>query len=217
MNDRPVAYIAGPMRGKDRLNEPAFRAAASHVTRLGYRPVIPHDITVGEHQGACPEGYDAAEGSEHSGWCYLRSDITVMASCDAVVMLPGWTDSKGASIEHEIATRLEIPCFPLEQLPAASERFTVAPAAAPDEPDPLEPGTDVTDRLSEFPRVWILDRTGGIYKPHGKHRWTRWYGNKNDWGSKGWWRTDDFEDLAPITVATKADLDAAGIPTEERP
>ena len=216
MNDRPVAYIAGPMKGRDKLNKPAFRAAEYYVASLGYRTVIPHDIAVRDHPGPCPDGYDAAQ-SDHSGWCYLRSDIAVMAACDVVVLLAGWTDSKGASIEHEIATRLEIPCFPLEQLPAAAELFTAAPAAEPDEPDPWAPGTDITDRLEGFPRVWLRDRMGGIFKPHGKHRWTRWCVNKNDWGSKGWWRTDDFEDLAPITVATKADLDAAGIPTEERP
>ena len=133
MSNLPAAYIAGPMKGRDRLNEPAFRAAMAYVNRLGYRAIIPHDITVREHHGPCPDGYDAAQ-SDHSGWCYLRSDIAVMAACDVVVLLPGWTDSKGASIEHEIATRLEIPCFPLEQLPAASELFTAAPATETDEP-----------------------------------------------------------------------------------
>ena len=43
------------------------------------------------------------------GACYMRSDIAALLTCDAIHMLPGWENSRGATVEHTIATALGLP------------------------------------------------------------------------------------------------------------
>lgn len=38
----------------------------------------------------------------------MRGDIELLLSCDGIYMLKGWEKSKGAKLEHEIATALKI-------------------------------------------------------------------------------------------------------------
>lgn len=50
-----------------------------------------------------------AESGEQPGatWeDYLRRDILSLMECQTIHMLPGWTRSKGARLEHHIATTL---------------------------------------------------------------------------------------------------------------
>jgi len=37
----------------------------------------------------------------------MRTCIKAMMSCDAIALLPGWSDSRGVSIEYEIAEMLD--------------------------------------------------------------------------------------------------------------
>lgn len=86
------AYIAGPMTGLQDLNFPAFHRAAAHFRAQGVDVVNPAEIN--------PD--------PSAGWneC-MRNDIRELVTCDAIVMLPGWERSKGASLEHYIARQLE--------------------------------------------------------------------------------------------------------------
>ena len=34
---------------------------------------------------------------------YMAKDIMILLQCDAIYMLPGWQESKGARLEHKIA------------------------------------------------------------------------------------------------------------------
>ena len=84
-------YIAGPMRGYDELNFPAFNAAAYDLTADGYIVVNPVDIN--------PD--------PNADWLdCMRKDIKALVDCDAIYMLEGWEKSGGATIEHFIASRL---------------------------------------------------------------------------------------------------------------
>lgn len=47
-----------------------------------------------------------AEWTEH-----MIVDIKMMLDADIVVMLPGWRESKGATLEHHIATNLKMSVF----------------------------------------------------------------------------------------------------------
>lgn len=83
------AYLSGPMSGLPEMNYPAFNAEASRLRALGFHVENP------------------AENPEQSSWeDYMKAAIIQMLSCDVVVMLPGWSESRGALIERELALRL---------------------------------------------------------------------------------------------------------------
>lgn len=84
-------YIAGPMSGLPQLNFPAFHAAAAHVRAMGLEAINPAEIN--------PD--TTASWSD----C-MRADIAQLVTCDAILLLPGWEKSRGATLEHHIAQTL---------------------------------------------------------------------------------------------------------------
>ena len=84
-------YVAGPMTGKPDLNFPAFNAEARRLRAEGWEVVNPAEINP-DH------GKPWAE-------C-MRSDIAELVTCEAISLLPGWEDSRGATLEHHIAQKL---------------------------------------------------------------------------------------------------------------
>jgi hypothetical protein len=89
-------YIAGPMSGIQDLNFPAFHAEAARLRAAGFDVVNPAEINVDPSEGwaAC-----------------MKRDIAQMLTCDAVALLPGWQQSRGATLEHHIATALGMPAL----------------------------------------------------------------------------------------------------------
>jgi len=87
-------YVAGPMTGLPDLNYSAFAAETARLRALGHEVVSPAEINA---------------GLEHEGWAAcMRRDVALMATCDAVQLLPGWTKSRGATIEVNLARELDI-------------------------------------------------------------------------------------------------------------
>lgn len=84
-------YIAGPMSGLPELNFPAFHAAAKALREQGHHVENPAEIN------ADPKAQ----------WLdCMRTDIARLVTCDAVLMLPGWQNSRGALVEHGLAVGL---------------------------------------------------------------------------------------------------------------
>lgn len=89
-------YIAGPMTGLPELNFPAFHAEATRLRKLGYEVINPAEIN--------PD--------KHTTWLEcMRTNIAALVFCDAIQLLPGWQNSKGATLEHHIAERLGLQIF----------------------------------------------------------------------------------------------------------
>lgn len=99
-------YIAGPMTDLPESNYPAFHAAAKVLRELGHTVLNPADNPV----PAC------------GTWLgYMRMSLVQIADSEAIVMLPGWTTSKGARIEHQLARDLGMNTYVLqdfESIPA---------------------------------------------------------------------------------------------------
>lgn len=87
-------YVAGPMTGLPDLNFPAFNAMAAKLRAEGW-----HVENPAEH--------GVVNGAEWAD--YLRFDIGLLASCEAIMLLPGWSKSKGANLEVHIARQLGMP------------------------------------------------------------------------------------------------------------
>ncbi|TEA79820.1 DUF4406 domain-containing protein [Allopusillimonas ginsengisoli] len=84
-------YLSGPMTGLQDLNFPAFHRHAAHLRTGGYEVVNPAELV--------------KDPSTRWEEC-LRLDIAQLVQCDAVAMLPGWEQSRGARLERYIALEL---------------------------------------------------------------------------------------------------------------
>lgn len=85
-------YIAGPMTGLPDSNYAAFHAAALQLRRQGYEVESPAE----NEQPDC--------GGTWLGW--MRLGIAQLAQCDAICLLPGWKESRGAQVEYQLARGL---------------------------------------------------------------------------------------------------------------
>jgi hypothetical protein len=97
-----LIYIAGPYRAatpwEQEANVRRAEALALEVWRLNAVPVCPHTMSR-YFYGSIPEPVALA------GCCEL------LARCDAVLALPGWAGSVGASREIDHAGFADIPVF----------------------------------------------------------------------------------------------------------
>ena len=97
-----LVYIAGPYTAPTRVETSAHvqraREAAAEVAALGLDlfPVVPHLLG---------DGYEDARGP---GWWYAGT-LELLRRCDAVLLLEGWHESKGARLEYQESARLGIP------------------------------------------------------------------------------------------------------------
>ena len=90
-------YVAGPMTGLPEFNYPAFVEAAEELTAAGFTVLNPVDVdTTGTTE------------DERTWQWYMRRTLKMMLDADAIATLPGWRDSKGASIEVDTADRIGI-------------------------------------------------------------------------------------------------------------
>lgn len=98
-------YIAGPMRGIEAFNFPAFHAEEARLAALGQMPVNP------ARMDEEIDGFDPTDGDPKDMRHYMARDLPALLTCDRVSVLPGWTDSLGAMLEACVASAVGIPIF----------------------------------------------------------------------------------------------------------
>lgn len=119
-------YIAGPMRGYPDFNAPAFRDAAKRLRAAGHEVFCPTERD--DAHGFTPDGM-AFTGTEaeldEAGFDLRRAlcdDLVwITRHADAVVVLPGWEDSRGATAEAATARALNLPVRELDPFLAQHE------------------------------------------------------------------------------------------------
>ena len=98
---RPRVYVAGHMSGIEDFNRPAFHAAEDQLRAAGFDVLNPAHTRLGD---------DAS-------WLdYMRHAIRMVSRADGLALLPGWEDSRGATVEHDLALNLGLPRNTLEHL-----------------------------------------------------------------------------------------------------
>lgn len=101
MDKTKTYYLAGPMRGYENFNLPAFEAAAQLLRDRGYMIISPAEINALKHHMDVVAAH--AKRSE-----YLRNDIRCLIDeCRGIILLPGWSKSRGAQLESNIAVALD--------------------------------------------------------------------------------------------------------------
>lgn len=103
-------YLAGPMSGFPQHNFPLFHRVAAHLRAHGHDVFNPAENKDG--------------GSPQSRAFYMRLDIPALIASEAVVTLPGWQRSRGASLEVWLALDLGMPIY---QCIDAHGSFTLEP------------------------------------------------------------------------------------------
>lgn len=95
-------YIAGPMTGYKDYNFAAFDKARDKLNAEGWTVVSPADLDR-------ENGFDALKGdsteivTKEFMKRAMRADLDALQRVDAIYMLTGWQDSKGATAEYHVA------------------------------------------------------------------------------------------------------------------
>lgn len=82
-------YISGQIAGFDRNERrKAFYEKEMYLRKSGYEVLNPFNNGVDE---------------DSSRYDHMRADIKMLLRCDAIYMMKGWKDSRGAVTEHTVA------------------------------------------------------------------------------------------------------------------
>jgi len=84
-------YLAGPMTGYEGLNFPHFHEMALMLRGCGHEIINPAEVN--------------ADPTAKWEDC-MRADIRELVTCDGIALLDGWEKSRGATLEHHIASAL---------------------------------------------------------------------------------------------------------------
>ena len=87
-------YVSGPITDMPGLNKPMFSSVSARLRNAGHTVINPHEIGEPSEQMLTWESY-------------LRADLAFMLTgADALALLPGWKLSRGATLEHHVASAL---------------------------------------------------------------------------------------------------------------
>lgn len=90
-------YIAGPMTGLPDFNRGAFFDTADVLFSHGHIVLNP---------AVFPDGLEHGD--------YMKICLPMIDAAEAVIMLPGWENSKGANMEYQYAQIKRLPVFEAE-------------------------------------------------------------------------------------------------------
>lgn len=108
LNSGLTVYIAGPISGDLVANLPRFFEAEDALRAAGHSTCNPARGDGGRSAGECVDRALAAV--QHQPWkdwtYYMRQGIAGLMRCNAIALLPGWHESKGARVEASLALTL---------------------------------------------------------------------------------------------------------------
>lgn len=105
-------YIAGPMRGRTDYNYPAFMEAERILVAEGWEVVNPAAIDLAH-------GFDpstpCSEITKKDLLAFMKRDIKLIESVDAICLLDEFETSKGAMVEKAMAEYLSLPVYKMSR------------------------------------------------------------------------------------------------------
>lgn len=109
-----ILYLSGPMTNRPQHNYPAFFAAEEQLQAAGHVVLNPARI----------DDLCSTEAGERTWTWYMRRALRMLTSADGVALLPGWTNSKGATLEVDVADRLGLLQMDLDMWSDAQQEVT---------------------------------------------------------------------------------------------
>ena len=108
-------YTAGKMTGLPSFGAEGFRKAARVLRERGFEVISP--LEMNEDAGIYVDGLTGFEDLADQGFdlrTTLANDLNVvLLNVDAVMLLPGWRDSRGAIAEYATARAAGVPTWEL--------------------------------------------------------------------------------------------------------
>jgi hypothetical protein len=101
-----LVYVSGKYSGDVDTNIENAAKIAGELWDMGHAVICPH-MNTAHFEHRCSATWKT----------YIDGDLNMISRCDAIVMVPGWEDSKGAVVEKEYAERLHIPVWFYPELP----------------------------------------------------------------------------------------------------
>lgn len=106
-------YLSGPMSGRPLYNYPAFHEAAAYLREL-WGPNAVFNPAESLLDPATTERFR-----------FMRDDIRALGVCDQLVLLPGWQQSRGATLEAAVALEMGLVMTTIDM--GAPRHFRVWP------------------------------------------------------------------------------------------
>lgn len=92
-------FISGPMTGIEKYNFPKFLAMEEAIRKMGWKPVNPVHI--------CRKYKEKDVLSSKKVFDkMIQEEMDALATCDTILLLKGWENSKGAKAEAKKALDL---------------------------------------------------------------------------------------------------------------
>ena len=120
-----ACYIAGPMRGLPEYNYPAFFAAEDALRAAGWDPIYNPAGMDREYDKVVYEAWtieeqklhDTAQAARHFAWRDVNILIKRLSAenCDAIILLPGYEASTGATAELAVARWVMLRVLTIDQ------------------------------------------------------------------------------------------------------
>lgn len=99
-------YVGGPMTGLVNDNYPAFEYACKRLFEAGHLPVSPHLLEANIN----PVPSAGLSKSDNYKRC-IPGDIVALATCESMIVLPGFESSIGTAFELHGAELFELEVF----------------------------------------------------------------------------------------------------------
>ena len=112
-----IAYLAGPMRGYELFNFPAFDDAQERIEKLGWKVLSPAQMD--RDKGFDPAKHTAEKWAEFfpGGKAeVIGRDLDAIRDSDAIILLPGWEKSSGVKVELAYAQFLDKEALIYEEM-----------------------------------------------------------------------------------------------------
>ena len=118
---KPTVYIAGPMRGYEEGNFPAFDRQAKVLEQQGWTVINPAELD--RTEGEPPKGHmNFNPATDYNDREFMRDAlkrdlIVICEDCTAIYMMSGWEQSRGAKAEWHTAKALGLDIYYEAPLP----------------------------------------------------------------------------------------------------
>jgi hypothetical protein len=101
-----LVYVSGKYSGDIDANIEIAAQIAAQLWDEGHAVICPH-MNTAHFENRCLATWEN----------YIAGDLNMISRCDAMVMIPGWEDSKGAVVEKDYAEKLHIPIWYYPDVP----------------------------------------------------------------------------------------------------